>query len=145
MQRVGRSRATGYVGAYRDGVPLRVAGAQLNLRVGDIAGNEARIADAMAWAESEQADVLLLPELAINGYPPEDLVLRTDFVAAGIEAINRLAARSGATTVVVGFVDRSSNRARGAVDATERTVANAAAVLRGGAIVGVYHKVLLPN
>jgi NAD+ synthase (glutamine-hydrolysing) len=126
-------------------VPLRVAGAQLNLRVGDIAGNEARIADAMAWAESEQADVLLLPELAINGYPPEDLVLRSDFVAAGIEALNRLATRSGATTVVVGFVDRSANRARGAVDATERTVANAAAVLRRGAVVGVYHKVLLPN
>ncbi|HVR79255.1 MAG TPA: NAD+ synthase [Acidimicrobiia bacterium] len=126
-------------------MPLRVAGAQLNLRVGDIAGNEARIADAMAWAESEQADVLLLPELAINGYPPEDLVLRSDFVAAGIEALNRLATRSGATTVVVGFVDRSANPARGAVDATERTVANAAAVLRRGAVVGVYHKVLLPN
>lgn len=99
----------------------------------------------MAWAEGEQADVLLLPELAINGYPPEDLVLRSDFVAAGIEALNRLAARSGAATVVVGFVDRSGHRARGAVDATERTVANAAAVLRRGAVVGVYHKVLLPN
>jgi NAD+ synthase (glutamine-hydrolysing) len=126
-------------------VPLRVAGAQLNLRVGDITGNEARIADAMAWAEGEQADVLLLPELAINGYPPEDLVLRSDFVTAGIEALDRLAARSQWTTVVVGFVDRSAGPVRGAVDATDRTVANAAAVLRQGAVVGVYHKMLLPN
>ena len=99
----------------------------------------------MAWAEDEQADVLLLPELAINGYPPEDLVLRSDFVTAGIEALNRLAARSLSTAVVVGFVDRAEGPARGAVDATDRTVANGAAVLQHGVVVGVYHKVLLPN
>jgi NAD+ synthase (glutamine-hydrolysing) len=126
-------------------MPLRVAGAQLNLCVGDFAGNEARILDAMAWADRERADVLLLPELAINGYPPEDLVLRSDFVSAGIEVLGRLAARSGSTVVVVGFVDRSDGPSRGAVDAAERTVANGAAVLHEGAVVGVYHKVLLPN
>ncbi|HEX5696924.1 MAG TPA: NAD(+) synthase, partial [Acidimicrobiia bacterium] len=126
-------------------MPLRVAGAQLNLHVGDITGNEERIADAMAWAEGQGADVLLLPELAINGYPPEDLVLRSDFVTAGIDALGRLASRSGATTVVVGFVDRSSGPPRGAVDATDRIVANAAGVLHQGRIVGVYHKILLPN
>jgi NAD+ synthase (glutamine-hydrolysing) len=126
-------------------MPLRVAGAQLNLCVGDFAGNEARILDAMAWADRERADVLLLPELAINGYPPEDLVLRSDFVSAGIEVLGRLAARSGSTVVVVGFVDRSDGPSRGAVDAEERTVANGAAVLHKGAVVGVYHKVLLPN
>jgi len=126
-------------------MPLRVAGAQLNLCVGDLDGNEAKVADAMAWAESEQADVLLLPELAINGYPPEDLVLRSDFVAAGIEAVGRLAARSGSTAVVVGFVDRSNGPSRGSVDAANRTVANGAAVLHRGRIVGVYHKIHLPN
>ncbi|MGH8870476.1 MAG: NAD+ synthase, partial [Acidimicrobiia bacterium] len=126
-------------------MPLRVAGAQLNLCVGDLTGNEKRILEAMAWAEGEKADVLLLPELAINGYPPEDLVLRSDFVAAGIETLERLASRSGATAVVVGFVDRADGPSRGAVDAEERRVANAAAVLHEGAIVGVYHKVLLPN
>jgi NAD+ synthase (glutamine-hydrolysing) len=126
-------------------VPVRVAGAQVNLCVGDIAGNERRIAETMAWAESEQADVLLLPELAVNGYPPEDLVLRPDFVAAGLEALERLAASSGRTAVVVGFVDRANGPSRGAVDAEERTVANAAAILQNGRIVGVYHKVLLPN
>jgi NAD+ synthase (glutamine-hydrolysing) len=126
-------------------MPLRVAGGQLNLCVGDLEGNEARIGDAMTWAEEEGADVLLLPELAINGYPPEDLVLRSDFVDGGIAALGRLAERSGATTVVVGFVDRAGGPPRGSVDASDRWVANAAAVLRRGAVVGVYHKIHLPN
>jgi len=126
-------------------MPLRVAGAQLNLCVGDIPGNERRIAEAIDWAEGERADVLLLPELAINGYPPEDLVLRSDFVTAGLDALDRLASRSGSTVVVVGFVDRADGPSRGAVDAEDRRVANAAAVLQEGGIVGTYHKVLLPN
>ena len=126
-------------------MPVRVAGAQLNFVVGDVAGNEERAAEAMAWAEGVGADVLLLPELALNGYPPEDLVLRWDFVDAAIEARDRLAARSGATAVVIGFVDRATAVPRGAADALDRNVANAAAILQNGALVGVYHKVLLPN
>ena len=126
-------------------MPMRVAGGQLNLTVGDLAGNEARIAEVMAWAEAESADLLLLPELAINGYPPEDLVLRRDFVRMGIEARDRLAERSGAMAVVVGFVDFADPVVRGAPDAQERSVANAAAILQHGRVVGVYHKVLLPN
>jgi len=126
-------------------MPLRVAGAQLNLCVGDIPGNERRIAETIDWAEKEHAAVLLLPELAINGYPPEDLVLRSDFVSAGIEALDRLASRSRSTVVVVGFVDRSDGPSRGAADAEDRRVANAAAVLHQGRLVGTYHKVLLPN
>ncbi|MFH1103460.1 MAG: nitrilase-related carbon-nitrogen hydrolase, partial [Actinomycetota bacterium] len=59
---------------------LRVACGQINLKVGDLDGNAARIIETMAWAEDVQADVLLLPELAITGYPPEDLVLREAFV-----------------------------------------------------------------
>ena len=108
-------------------MPVRVAGGQLNLTVGDLAGNEARIAEVMAWAEAEGADVLLLPELAINGYPPEDLVLRRDFVQMGIEARDRLAERSRKMAVVVGFVDFADPMVRGGADAQERTVANAAA------------------
>jgi hypothetical protein len=68
--------------AYRVLMPLRVAGAQLNLTVGDISGNEALIGEAMDRATAAGADVLLVPELAISGYPPEDLVLRRDFVSA---------------------------------------------------------------
>ncbi len=126
-------------------MPVRVAGAQLNLTVGDLAGNEAMILDAMAWAGAEDADVLLLPELAVNGYPPEDLVLRTDFVTAGSEVVERLAARSGETVVVVGFVDSFGGGHAGSVDAADRTVANAAAILHRGRVVGVYRKIHLPN
>ncbi|MFP5331346.1 MAG: NAD+ synthase [Acidimicrobiia bacterium] len=123
---------------------MRVAGAQLNLTVGDLAGNEARIAESMDWAEAEGADVLLLPELAVTGYPPEDLVLRPSFVRANHEVITRLARRSGRVTTVVGFVDYANGNHR-AVDAVPRRVANAAAVLEGGRLVGIYHKVHLPN
>ncbi len=132
-------------GAYREEMPLRVACAQLNLVVGDLSGNEIRILDSMAWAEAERADVLLLPELAISGYPPEDLVLRDDFVAAGLDVLERIAEASGRTTVVVGFVDRVEAPTGSAGDAVERRVANAAAIAREGSLLGIYHKVLLPN
>ena len=77
--------------AYRVGMTLRVAGAQINLTVGDIAGNEAAIADAMTMAAKADADILLVPELALTGYPPEDLVHRRDFVDANLAALHRLA------------------------------------------------------
>jgi NAD+ synthase (glutamine-hydrolysing) len=123
---------------------LRIAGAQIDLTVGDLDGNEHKILTAMAWAEEQQADVLLLPELAVTGYPPEDLVLRDGFVTDNLAVVGRLAAASGRTAVVVGFVDRL---AEGVIDddAVERKVANAAAVLAGGEIKGIYHKELLPN
>ena len=124
---------------------LKVAGAQLNLTVGDIPGNEEKIAAAMDRATSVGAEVLLLPELAIPGYPPEDLVLRRDFVEANIEAMRRLARRSGPTTTVVGFVDFATGIHSEAEDAGHREVANAAAVMSDGDLRGVYHKVLLPN
>ncbi len=123
---------------------LRIAGAQIDLTVGDLDGNEERIRAAMTWAEERHADVLLLPELAITGYPPEDLVLRDGFVRANLRVLDRLAAVSGRTAVVVGFVDRLPE-ARRDDDAVARRVANAAAVLAGGKVRGVYHKVLLPN
>jgi NAD+ synthase (glutamine-hydrolysing) len=126
-------------------MPVRVAGAQFNLVLGDIPGNVERVLEAMEWAEQERADVLLLPELAVTGYPPEDLVLRSSFVRAGIEAVSRLALRSGRVTTIVGYVDEVAPAPRGAPDAGERRVANAAALLRGGELVGTYHKVLLPN
>jgi NAD+ synthase (glutamine-hydrolysing) len=124
---------------------LRVAGAQLNMTVGDISGNEEKIAAAMSKASGAGADVLLVPELGIPGYPPEDLVLRRDFVEANIAALRRLARASGRMTSIVGFVDFATGRGRGADDAEPRGVANAAALISDGEIRGVYHKVLLPN
>ncbi len=128
---------------------LRVAGAQINLTVGDLPGNEARILAAMDWAERQEADVLLLPELAVSGYPPEDLVLRPAFLSDNRAVVERLAGVSATTAVVVGFVDSvemtDGDRRRRHDDAIDRKAANAAAVLAGGEIRGIYHKVLLPN
>lgn len=124
---------------------LRVAGAQMNLTVGDIEGNEKRIAEAIERASAAGADVLLVPELAISGYPPEDLVLRDDFVNANLAALERLAAQSGEMAAVIGFVDYATRDGSGVDDAGPRAVVNAAAVMSGGEVRGVYHKVLLPN
>ncbi len=127
---------------------LRVAGAQLNLVVGDIAGNRDQILAAMEWAESLEADALLTPELAITGYPPEDLLHRRAFVDANLAALDEIAAASGDVMTVVGYVDRVDDAVRvanGLDDSVDRSLANAAALVRGGRHVGTYHKVLLPN
>jgi len=123
---------------------IRVAGAQINLVVGDLDGNVERILAAMAWAEDVQADVLLLPELAVTGYPPEDLLLRRRFVEANAQAVYRLASQAGETTTVVGFVDRTQGEPK-RDDAGPGRLHNAAGLLAGGRLRGVYHKVVLPN
>ena len=81
---------------------MRIAGAQLNLTVGALEANEGKIRSAMDRAEAEGADVLLVPELAVSGYPPEDLLLRDGFVSACAEVVDRLAAASKSCSVVVG-------------------------------------------
>ena len=125
---------------------LRVAGAQLNFVVGDIAGNQERILQAMAWAEAQECDVLVLSELAIGGYPPEDLVYRDDYVDANLESLATIAAQSGRLMTVVGFVDRVENNSSAWTDdAHHRSVANAAAMVCEGEVRGIYHKVHLPN
>lgn len=124
---------------------MRIAGAQIDLLVGGLDANEARIAEVMEWAEEAGADVLLLPELAVTGYPPEDLVLRLGFVEDNLDVVRRLAARSGRCTTVVGFVDLINGGARESGDASERKVANAAAILHDGEWKATYRKILLPN
>ncbi len=124
---------------------MRIAGAQINLLVGGLDANEAQISEVMDWAETEGADVLLLPELAVTGYPPEDLVLRLGFVEDNLDVVRRLAARSGRCTTVVGFVDLINGGALESGDATNRNVANAAAILQGGEWRATYRKILLPN
>jgi len=122
---------------------LRIACAQLENVVGDIAGNVEQIASAMDWAQGEGADVLVLPELALTGYPLEDLALRSEFVDEAMEALAGLARRSGSTVTVVGCLDRV--RPRRGWDTVERTTAIGAGVLCDGELRGVYHKVLLPT
>jgi NAD+ synthase (glutamine-hydrolysing) len=124
--------------------PLRIAGAQLDFTVGDLRGNEEKILNVMQWAENQSADVIVLPELAICGYPPEDLVFKEGFVEANLAVLDRLARSSGETAVVVGFVDRLPESCP-QDDAVARSLSNAAAVLARGEILDVYHKKLLPN
>jgi len=113
---------------------LRVALAQLNTTVGDCYGNAERMFEAAAEAANLGADLVAFPELAITGYPPEDLLLRQPFIAEAETALNGLATRSrGLPPLIVGCLD------------FDRHLYNAAAILHDGRIVGRYRKQLLPN
>lgn len=122
---------------------LRAAVGQLFLPVGDLAGNRDRIVEAMAWAESVDADILVLPELAVTGYPPEDLLHSSRFIADNLAVLDELAEAAGDCVSVVGFVDTVPGVA--ASDATPRGLANAVALLYRGRLRATYHKALLPN
>ena len=113
---------------------LRLALAQVNPTVGDLAGNVSLMRRWLAKAERAHADLAIFPELAVTGYPPEDLVLKPAFVEENLRQLKALAAGVKDTAVVTGFVDR-----------TDRGIHNAAGLLWRGAIQGVYHKVFLPN
>ncbi|MGH2795227.1 MAG: NAD+ synthase [Actinomycetota bacterium] len=113
---------------------LRLALAQVNPTVGDLAGNVAFMRRWLAKAERAGADLAVFPELAVTGYPPEDLVLKPAFVEENLRQLKALAAGVKETAVVTGYVDR-----------TDRGIHNAAAMLWRGGIQGVYHKVFLPN
>src|SRR5947209_8921672 len=114
-------------------VRLRVAACQIDTVVGDLDGNVARVLSALDKAEAAGADVAVFPELAVTGYPPEDLLLKPGFVADNVGALEKLAARTGRCAAIVGFVD------------ARRDLYNAAAVCAFGSIQGVYRKRLLPN
>ncbi len=112
---------------------MRLALCQLNATVGDIAGNAQRIADGMSAAADAGADLVLFPELALTGYPPEDLLLKEQFLADAAAALAGLAAAARDLTAVVGFPERAER------------VYNSAAVLADGLLRAVYRKVHLPN
>lgn len=113
--------------------PLRLALAQINATVGDVDGNANKIVAAIVQAEAEGVEVIAFPELALTGYPPEDLLLKPSFINKNLEGLRRIAEAVGDTVAVVGFVDRRDD------------IYNAAAILHRGQLVGVYHKQFLPN
>jgi NAD+ synthase (glutamine-hydrolysing) len=113
---------------------MKIALAQFNALVGDLEGNAARILDCAQRAREQGASILVTPELALCGYPPEDLLLRTGFNLACLDALYRLARSVSGITVVVGHPDLVNE---------DRF--NAASVLREGKIVATYHKHALPN
>ena len=112
---------------------LRIALCQLDLTVGDLAGNSARIVNAIQHAEQAGCDLAVFPELAVTGYPPEDLLLKPRFVAENRLALEGIAEATGECVAIVGFVE------------TDRDLYNSAAVCAGGRIHGIYRKCELPN
>jgi NAD+ synthase (glutamine-hydrolysing) len=112
---------------------MRVALAQINTTVGDLDGNARKIIEAMSAAEDQGAGMTLLPELAITGYPPEDLLLKDHFVEQNLDALE-LVASASRHAVLVGFVDRVGD-----------SLYNAMALCGNGRVMQIHHKQELPN
>lgn len=113
---------------------MRIAIAQINTTVGDIAGNIRKIREYARQAQEQSADLVLFPELTVAGYPPEDLLLKPGFIRKNRAALEELAAELNGITTVVGFADNADGR-----------VYNAAGVIADGAVNAVVHKTHLPN
>ncbi|HKG43716.1 MAG TPA: NAD+ synthase [Gaiellaceae bacterium] len=112
---------------------MRLALAQLNTTVGDLDGNRERILDALSEARAAGADLVLLPELAVTGYPPEDLLLRPGFVRAARESLEEIARATSDVIALVGYPH------------LERDLYNACAVCAEGEVKALYRKRFLPN
>jgi NAD+ synthase (glutamine-hydrolysing) len=113
---------------------LRIAMAQINPVVGDINGNADLMIDYLNRARAANADITIFPELALPGYPPEDLLLKPHFARENRRALERIIAASNRQFIVLGFVDTDGS-----------DIYNGAAVIVDGRLVDVYHKTYLPN
>ncbi|RLA80598.1 MAG: NAD+ synthase [Deltaproteobacteria bacterium] len=114
---------------------LRLGLAQINPTVGDLSGNVEKILEFAAEAERRGVDLLAFPELVITGYPPEDLLLKPGFIQDNLKALKEVVAYTEGKeiTLIVGFVNM------------EEDLYNAAAIVHGGEVRGIYHKTYLPN
>ena len=113
---------------------LRLALAQINLTVGDLPGNTARMVECLQQAREAHADLVAFPELATTGYPPEDLLFKRSFIEANLAAMQEVVAASHDIAVVLGYVQPR-----------ESGVANSAAIGYNGKLVDTYDKIFLPN
>jgi NAD+ synthase (glutamine-hydrolysing) len=112
---------------------LRIGLCQINTTVGDIEGNTRKILDYIALGKKMRADLLAFPEMAVTGYPPEDLLLMTKFIETNLKAVNRIAKATSSITAIVGFVGKDGD------------IFNSAALLHNGKLIDVYSKIYLPN
>jgi len=112
---------------------LRIGLCQINTTVGDIEGNTRKILDSISRGKRMGVDLLAFPEMAVTGYPPEDLLLMTKFIEANLKAVKTIARATSSITAVVGFVNK------------DRDIFNAAAILHHGKMIDVYAKSYLPN
>jgi NAD+ synthase (glutamine-hydrolysing) len=113
---------------------LRIALAQINCVVGDLQGNFDKIRANIETAQKSGADIVVFPELAVTGYPPEDLLLKPKFISDNLEYLKKLVKLVKDIVVIAGFVDKKSSH-----------LYNSLAVIYSGKIIGVYHKMRLPN
>ena len=114
---------------------LRIAMAQINSSVGDFEGNKRKIIDCIDQAKSIKADIIAFPELAITGYPPQDLLFNTKFIETNLEVLDGIVTESNDITAIIGFVDKDQND----------NIYNSAAIISDKTLQGVYHKIHLPN
>lgn len=112
---------------------LRIALAQTNSTVGDLAGNFDKMVSYIDKAQQQGVDLIAFPELTLTGYPAEDLLLRPEFIEDNLDYLHQLMPHSRDITILAGFVDRKDD------------IFNAAALLHQGKIAGIYHKHFLPN
>ncbi len=112
---------------------IRLALAQINVTVGDLAGNRQKILDHIHRARDLGAHIVVFPELAIPGYPPEDLLFKPRFIQSNIDVLNELVQATQGVVAIFGFVDRHDD------------IYNAAAIACDGRLIDVYHKAYLPN
>lgn len=112
---------------------LRIGLCQINSTVGDIEGNTKKIVSYIQTGKRKGVDLLAFPEMAVTGYPPEDLLLMPKFIEANLRAVEEIAKATSSITVIVGFVDR------------DRDIYNGAALLHDGKRAYAYHKSYLPN
>ncbi len=130
---------------------VRLAVAQVNPTVGDLEGNSRKIIDWIERARSLGVELVIFPELVLTGYPPKDLLLKPSFIRGNLERLREIIRASRGISVVVGFVDSpdtgsSSTEEPGCSSfVPESRIYNAAALIEDGEMVGVQHKVHLPN
>src|SRR4030043_2265482 len=112
---------------------LRIALAQINPTIGDFEGNTSKILFCIKKAKKVGVQLVAFPELAITGYPPEDLLLKAKFIEDNLDALKKIQKNVGDITVIVGFVDRKDD------------IYNAAAIIYNKKLIDTYHKMYLPN
>ncbi len=117
---------------------MKIALAQINTTVGDLAGNEAKIFAAYRRGVEAGADIVVMPELTTTGYPPRDLLLKKEFITQNLAVVERLAAATGKTALLVGYVGINHSR-------PGRSLTNEVALLQNGKIVAARSKTLLPT
>ena len=127
---------------------FRLALAQLNLTVGDLPGNTARMVEYLHLARESGADLVAFPELAITGYPPEDLLFKKSFIDANVDAMEQVVAESRGIAVVLGYVrprPHPNPLPEGGGTNEREGIANSAAIGYDGRLIDTYDKIILPN